>query len=275
MAKGLAGKVAIITGSAGGIGKALAQEMASRGCHVVLADVNTELLDQTAVELRATGASLDAKTVDVRDAEQVQALVEGAFEERGRIDYLFNNAGVNVCAELRDTSLDDWNRLIDVNLRGVVHGVHAAYPIMCDQGFGHIVNTASAAGLVPAAAEGAYAATKHAVVGLSLALQIEAASFGVRVSVVCPGLVDTPILDSTKYVKLDPDSIRKIAPEKPIPPRKAARRILSGVDRNQFYIVITATAHALWRLHRYMPVTSLRVGRVAARMFRDRRVEEA
>jgi short-subunit dehydrogenase len=146
---------------------------------------------------------------------------------------------------------------------------------MCDQGFGHIVNTASAAGLVPAAAEGAYAATKHAVVGLSLALQIEAASFGVNVSVVCPGLVDTPILDSTKYVKLEADAIRKIAPEKPIPPRKAARRILSGVDRNQFYIVITATAHALWRLHRYMPATSLRVGRYAAGMFRDRRVEDA
>ena len=223
MANDLAGNVAIITGGAGGIGKALAQEMAERGCYLVLADVNAELLEQTAVELRATGAQLDAKMVDVRDAAQVQALIEDAFEELGRIDYLFNNAGVNLCAELRDTTLEDWNLLIDVNLRGVVHGVHAAYPIMCEQGFGHIVNTASAAGLVPAAAEGAYAATKHAVVGLSLALQIEAAAFGVKVSVVCPGLVDTPILDSTKYVKLDPEAIRKVAPERPIPPRKAAR----------------------------------------------------
>jgi NAD(P)-dependent dehydrogenase (short-subunit alcohol dehydrogenase family) len=259
MANDLAGNVAIITGGAGGIGKALAQEMAERGCYLVLADVNAELLEQTAVELRATGAQLDAKMVDVRDAAQVQALIEDAFEELGRIDYLFNNA---------------WNLLIDVNLRGVVHGVHAAYPIMCEQGFGHIVNTASAAGLVPAAAEGAYAATKHAVVGLSLALQIEAAAFGVKVSVVCPGLVDTPILDSTKYVKLDPEAIRKVAPERPIPPRKAARRILRGVERNQFYIVITATAHALWRLHRYAPGTSLRMGQVAVRLFRDRRIED-
>jgi len=274
MARDLAGKVAIITGGAGGIGKALAEEMAERGCYMVLADLNTELLEKTATELRAMGARLDAKTVDVRDAAQVQALVDGAFEELGRIDYLFNNAGVNICAELRDTTLEDWNLLIDVNLRGVVHGVHAAYPIMCDQGFGHIVNTASAAGLVPAAAEGAYAATKHAVVGLSLALQIEAASFGVKVSVVCPGLVDTPILDSTKYVKLDAEAIKKVAPEKPRPPRKAARRILNGVERNQFYIVITVTAHALWRLHRYMPRTSLRIGQVAVRMFRDRRVAD-
>jgi len=157
----------------------------------------------------------------------------------------------------------------------VVHGVHAAYPIMCKQGFGHIVNTSSTAGLIPAAAEGAYAATKHAVVGLSLALQIEAASFGVRVSVVCPGLVATPILDSTKYVNLDAEAIKKIAPQKPIPPRQAARRILSGMERNQFYIVITATSHALWRLHRYMPGTSLRLGRFAARKFRDRRIEDA
>jgi NAD(P)-dependent dehydrogenase (short-subunit alcohol dehydrogenase family) len=220
MAKDLAGNVAIITGGAGGIGKALAEEMAERGCYLVLADVNAELLQQTAAELRATGAQLDAKTVDVRDAAQVQALVGDAFEELGRIDYLFNNAGVNLCAELRDTTLEDWNLLIDVNLRGVVHGVHAAYPIMCRQGFGHIVNTASAAGLVPAAAEGAYAATKHAVVGLSMALRVEAEAFGVKVSVVCPGLVNTPILDSTKYVKFDPEVIRKVAPEKPIP-RKA------------------------------------------------------
>jgi NAD(P)-dependent dehydrogenase (short-subunit alcohol dehydrogenase family) len=275
MPKDLAGKVAIITGGAGGIGRALAEEMAEAGCYLVLADLNAELLDQTVAGLRATGARVEAKIVDVRDPAQVQTLVKGAFHELGRIDYLFNNAGVNLCAELRDTTLEDWNLLIDVNLRGVVHGVHAAYPIMCEQGFGHIVNTASAAGLVPAAAEGAYAATKHAVVGLSLSLQIEAAAFGVNVSVVCPGLVDTPILDSTRYVRLPSDVITNIAPEKPIRPRKAARRILRGVERNQFYIVITATAHALWRLHRYAPGTSLRIGQIAVRMFRDRRVEDA
>jgi NAD(P)-dependent dehydrogenase (short-subunit alcohol dehydrogenase family) len=269
MANDLAGKVAIITGGAGGIGKALAEEMAERGCYLVLADINAELLEKTAVELRATGAQLDAKTVDVRDAAQVQALVDGALRELGRIDYFFNNAGLNLCAELRDTTLDDWNLLIDVNLRGVVHGVHAVYPIMCEQGFGHIVNTASAAGLIPAAAEGAYAATKHAVVGLSMALHVEAEAFGVKVSVVCPGLVDTPILDSTKYVKFDPEVIRKVAPEKPIPPRTAAQLILRGIDRNEFFIVLTVTTHALWRLHRYAPAASMRVGKIAIGKFRD------
>jgi len=275
MANDLAGKVAIITGGAGGIGKALAEELASRACYLVLADINAALLDETAVGLRATGALVDAKVVDVRDAGQVQLLIEGAFRELGRIDYLFNNAGVNVCAELRDTTLDDWNLLIDVNLRGVVHGVHTAYPIMREQGFGHIVNVSSAAGLIPAAAEGAYAATKHAVVGLSSALQIEAAAFGVKVSVVCPGVIDTPIFDATKYVKLDPEAIKAIAPEKPMHPRKAARQILQGVERNRFFIVITATAQVLWRLHRYAPRTSLLVGRLAVRMFRGRRLDDS
>ena len=274
MEKDLAGKVAIITGGAGGIGKALAEEMSERGCYLVLADINSELLEKTAAELRATGAALDAKTVDVRDAKTVQELVGVAFEELGRIDYMFNNAAVNVCAELRDTTLEDWNLLIDVNLRGVVHGVHAAYPIMCEQGFGHIINTASAAGLIPAAAEGAYAATKHAVVGLSSTLRVEAAAFGVKVSVVCPGLVDTPILDSTKYVNLDANAIRAVSPEKPIPPRKAARQILRGVEQNRFYILMTATAHLLWRVHRYAPRTSLRIGQIAARRFRGHRVAD-
>jgi NADP-dependent 3-hydroxy acid dehydrogenase YdfG len=274
MAKDLAGKVAIITGAAGGIGRALAEEMAKRGCYLVLADINAELLENTVAELRATGAQADARTVDVRDAALVQALVEGAFRELGRIDYLFNNAGLNLCAEIRDTTLDDWNLLIDVNLRGVVHGVHAVYPIMCEQGFGHIVNTASAAGLIPAAAEGAYAATKHAVVGLSMALRAEAEAFGVKVSVVCPGLVDTPILDSTKYVKFDSAVIRKVTPEKPMPPRKAAQLILRGIDRNRFFVVLTATTHALWRLHRYAPAVSMRVGKIAIGKFRGFRRED-
>jgi NAD(P)-dependent dehydrogenase (short-subunit alcohol dehydrogenase family) len=273
MANDLLGKVAVITGGAGGLGKALGEEMAARGCYLVLADVNEGLLEETAAALRASGAQLDARTVDVRDADAVQALVEGAFRELGRIDYLFNNAAVNICAELRDTTLEDWDLLIDVNFRGVIHGVHAAYPIMRQQGFGHIVNIASAAGLIPAAAEGAYAATKHAVVGLSSSLRIEAESFGVKVSVVCPGLIDTPILDSTKYVNFNPDAIRSVSPEKPMEPRKAARLILRAVDRNRFFIILSATAQALWRVQRYAPAASIWLGKLGVRRFRGVRTD--
>ncbi|HSN84602.1 MAG TPA: SDR family oxidoreductase [Polyangiales bacterium] len=271
MAKDYRGKVAIITGGAGGLGKALAEEMAARGCHVVLADINATLLEETAAAIRSAGGLLESTTVDVRDAAQVAQLIERAHRDLGRIDYLFNNAGINLCAELRDTTLDDWNQLIDVNIRGVVHGIHAAYPIMREQGFGHIVNTASAAGLVPAAAEGAYSATKHAVVGLSSALRIEAEAFGVRVSVVCPGLIDTPILQSTKYVNLDPNALVAVTPEKPMNPARAARVILRGVDRGDFFVVVTATAHAIWRIHRLAPNASIRLGRLAIQKFRGLR----
>jgi NAD(P)-dependent dehydrogenase (short-subunit alcohol dehydrogenase family) len=274
MAKDWSGKVAVVTGGAGGLGKALAEEMISRGCHVVLADIDAELLAKTASEMRRTGARVDARTVDVRDPAHLVALVGDTYRGLGRLDYLFNNAGINLCAELRDTTLEDWDRLIDVNLRGVIHGVHAVYPIMREQGFGHIVNTASAAGLVPAAGEGAYCATKHAVVGLSSALRIEAEAFGVQVSVVCPGLLDTPILRSTKYVKLDPNALVAVTPEKPMDPRKAARAILRGVERGDFFIVVTVTAHAIWRIHRYAPNASIRLGRIAIEKLRAMRLEQ-
>ncbi len=273
MANDLSGKVAVITGGAGGLGRALAEEMAARGCYLVLADVDADLLDATAAALRASGAQVDARTVDVRDAAAVRALVDDAFHQLGRIDYIFNNAGVNLCAELRDTTLEDWDLLIDVNFRGVIHGIHAAYPIMREQGFGHIVNIASAAGLIPAPAEGAYAATKHAVVGLSSSLRIEAEAFGVKVSVVCPGLIDTPILDSTKYVNFNADAITSVSPERPMKPRKAARLILRGVDRNRFFIVISATAQALWRVHRYAPAASIWLGKIGVNRFRAIRTD--
>lgn len=268
MARDLEGKVAIVTGGAGGLGKALAQELLERGCYVSLADIQGELLQQTAAELRKGGDRVDATTVDVRDAAQVQSLVNDAHRKLGRIDYLFNNAAVNLCAELYDTTLEDWNHLIDVNLRGVIHGVHAAYPIMREQGFGHIVNIASAAGLIPAAAEGAYGTTKHAVVGLSSVLRIEGAAYGVRASVVCPGLIDTPLLESTKYVDLSPDALVRITPQKAMDARRAARLVLRGVDRNRFFIVVSATAHAFWRIHRLAPAASLRLGEQAIQRLR-------
>lgn len=273
MANDVRGKVALITGAAGGIGRALASEMAARGAAVVLADIDAALLESTVAELGGAGARVLARELDVRDSVAVQTLVDDAYSDFGRIDYLFNNAGINVCAELSDTSLDDWNRLIDVNLRGVVHGVHAVYPIMKQQGFGHIVNTASAAGLIPAAAEGAYAATKHAVVGLSSTLRVEAEAFGVRVSVVCPGLVDTPILRSTKYVGLDSNALVNVSPQKPIEPDRAAKLILRGVARNDFYIVLTATVRALWRVNRFLPKASLKLHRIAIRQLRKTRTD--
>ncbi|MEM7437910.1 MAG: SDR family oxidoreductase [Myxococcota bacterium] len=269
MTQSLSGKVAIITGGARGIGRGLAEVAGEKGCSLILADINGPLLESTVEELRAAGIHVEGQTVDVRDAAAVRDLVQGAHRKLGRIDYLFNNAGINVFAELLDTSLEDWNELIDVNLRGVIHGVHFAYPIMREQGFGHIVNTASVAGIAPTPAEGAYAATKHAVVGLSTTLRMEAAAHGVKVSVVCPGAVDTPILSTSKHVKFDANAILELSPEKPMPPRRAAERILRNVERGRFFIVISKTANAFWRVYRYAPEGSLSVGRLVMKKIRS------
>ena len=253
MDESFSGKVAIITGGASGIGKAIAQELAEHGCYLVLADVNRETMDETVAELKGSGANVDGQIVDVRDAAQVKALVEGTYKELGRIDYMFNNAGINVCAELRDTTLDHWNALIDVNLKGVVYGVDAVYPIMREQGFGHIVNTASMAGLVPSPSEGAYSATKHAVVGLSGALRIEAETFGIKVSVICPGVIETPMMVTSDFVNVEGEEILKELIEKPMPVRKAAKVMVRGVRRNSAFIVVTESAHVIWRMYRMAP----------------------
>lgn len=269
MTKRLDGKVAIVTGGARGIGRSLAEVLGERGCRVVLADINEGLLEATVSALREAGVEAQGRRVDVGSPTDVEGLIVGTHRDLGRIDFLFNNAGINVFAEVIDTSLEDWSRLIDVNLRGVVHGVHFAYPIMCEQGFGHIVNTASVAGIAPTPAEGAYAATKHAVVGLSTALRIEAATHGVGVSVVCPGGVDTPILSTSKHVKFDADAILELSPEKPIPPRRVAERIVRDVERGRFFIVISKTANAFWRVYRYAPEGSMSIGELVIKKIRS------
>ena len=160
-----------------------------------------------------------------------------------------------------------------MNLNGVVNGVTAAYPIMMEQGHGHIVNTASGAGLAPTAMTVAYSATKHAVVGLSLSLRPEAATHGVRVSVLCPGAVDTPILDRSGPADLPPmpagtltgrQFVQRIG-ARPMDATEFAPRALHGVARNQAIIVVPRSGKALWYLHRVSPALSERVGRFIVR----------
>src|SRR5262249_33998626 len=141
------GAVAIITGGASGIGRSLGEALARRGARVILADVQIELTQAVAASIQASGGIATAAEGDVRDFDAVSRLVEVTIKAHGRLDYLFNNAGTGILGEVRHYEIEDWNRILDVHLRGVVHGVQAAYPVMLGQGFGHIVNTASMAGL--------------------------------------------------------------------------------------------------------------------------------
>jgi NAD(P)-dependent dehydrogenase (short-subunit alcohol dehydrogenase family) len=252
-------KVAIVTGGASGIGRALCGELAHRGARVVVADLNATGATEVAVEIVRSGGTAEAQPLDVTSAEAVEALVADVSETHGRIDYLFNNAGIVVIGEERDVMLADWERVLAVNLYGVIHGVRAAYPRMLQQGFGHIVNTASLAGLTPAPTEISYTASKYAVVGLSCALRIEAADLGVRVSVVCPGLIDTAIPHhAVLRGGLDRQMVLDLAARsRPLSPDKCATVILRGVERNKAIIVVTPLAKVIELLTRISPTAAM------------------
>jgi NAD(P)-dependent dehydrogenase (short-subunit alcohol dehydrogenase family) len=250
--------VAIITGGASGIGCALACELARRGAEVVLADLQIEKAQDVAAQIQTSGGRAKAVKLDVTDFPAMERLVRETVEESGRLDYIFNNAGIAIGCTANHYSIEDWNKIIDINLRGVVNGVQATYKIMIEQGFGHIVNTASMAGLMPNPVGVAYAATKHAVVGLSLSLRTEAAQMGIRVSVLCPGVIRTPILEGGKYGKvlmnISDEKLRDMWEKlKPMSPDVFAKKALNSIAKNKAIIVVPSPWKLLWWLNRLSP----------------------
>ena len=190
------GRSAIVTGGGSGIGAAIGRALVEAGAHVTLGDIDLPAAERVAAELTTVGPGMArAVHLDVTDAAAVQGVVDQVAEDHGRLDLMFNNAGITFGGETELLTLDHWNAVIDVNIRGVVHGVAAAYPLMVRQGGGHIVNTASMGGLMAAGLITSYVMSKHAVVGLSLALRSEAAAKGVGVTAICPSAVETPILE--------------------------------------------------------------------------------
>lgn len=247
---GFEGRVAIVTGGASGMGLALCRRLAAGGAVVRLADVDGAAAEERAAELRAGGGRVSGATVDVTDAQQVEELVAGTVARSGRLDLMVNNAGIGGTLAFDRAGPEHWERIVAVNLWGVVHGTRAAYRWMAARGRGHIVNTASIAGLVPWPGQVLYNTTKYGVVGLSTTLRPEAARHGVRVSVVCPGLVDTAIFGVPILGPVDRDAV---APAGAIPADRAAAEILAGVARNRAVIVFPARDRRWWRLHRHAP----------------------
>ncbi|TRW82384.1 SDR family oxidoreductase [Mycolicibacterium sp. 018/SC-01/001] len=268
-----AGTVAFITGGASGIGAALSEALAAGAADVWIADRQVDVAEGLAQRLRAGGATAHAVALDVRDAAAFDAAVAETVRVSGRLDYLFNNAGIGIGGEVDALTLEDWTDIIDVNLRGVVHGVAAAYPRMIAQGSGHIVNTASMAGLITTSAQAGYSATKHAVVALSKTLRVEAAAHGVRVSVLCPGVVRTPILSGGEYGRnrtLSRENLISLGEAlRPIEPDQFATAALRGVLRNQAIIVVPKWWKALWYLERLSPTLSMRTAAVALKRTRE------
>jgi NAD(P)-dependent dehydrogenase (short-subunit alcohol dehydrogenase family) len=265
-------QVAIVTGGASGIGQALCQALATRGFTVIVADINAEGAQEVVAAIRRHGGQAAAHTVDVADADSVKQLVQHTVALHRRLDYLFNNAGIAVTADARDLRLEHWHEVIAVNLLGVIYGIQAAYPIMAQQGRGHIVNTASLAGLLPYPTNLPYTTTKHAVVGLSLALRAEAADLGVKVSVVCPGTVQTNIYAASPILNVRSEQMQPALPFKSMEADSAAQRILAGVARNQPVIVFPLYARMLWWVYR---IRATWLNPLGIRLIRDlRRLRE-
>jgi NAD(P)-dependent dehydrogenase (short-subunit alcohol dehydrogenase family) len=264
------GTIAVVTGAASGIGRAVASRLGGLGATVCVADINEAGAKETASAITAAGGVAYAAKLDVTKSAEVKRLVDDVTKRHGRLDYMFNNAGIAIVGETRDTTDEHWKKIIDVNLMGVLAGTLAAYRIMVKQGFGHIVNTASLAGLLPVPLESSYSLTKYAVVGLTTSLRGEGAALGVKVSVVCPGFVRTPILDNYIAVGFDREVMSA-----DMPPTtdvdKAARIILKGVARNKSIILVGKDAHIAWRLYRLWPALVEFFGRKGMEDMRKKR----
>jgi len=250
------GKVAVVTGAASGIGRALAERCAQEGMRVVLAGINEQTLMQASQELRDEGASVLAVQTDVSKAGDVEALAQKAFDTYGAVHLLFNNAGVGAGTIIWESTLADWEWTMDVNLWGVIHGIRAFVPRMLAQDTeGHIVNTASIAGLTSGPGLGIYKVTKYGVVTLSETLYHELALRGAKIktSVLCPGFVKTRIMDGARNrparlqndpaeVKMGPESVALIqfmlqAVEAGMSPEQVADIAFQAIRDETFYIL--------------------------------------
>ncbi|HEU5034293.1 MAG TPA: SDR family oxidoreductase [Mycobacteriales bacterium] len=274
-------RIAIVAGGGSGIGEAVSRALAARGDTVVVADVDGAAAERVAGDITAVqrGAASAAK-LDVCDAAAVQAVVDDTVAAHGRLDLMFNNAGIGIGGDSTELTPAHWDRIIDVNLRGVTNGVAAAYPLMARQRSGHIINTASIAGLITPPYLTPYVATKHAVVGLSLALRGEAKAYGVKVLAVCPGWTDTPILDSTgpddlpKPTLVRAGGVRESAERmgKLYQPDQLAQDILTAVDRDRALLVTPRKFRVMWRLARLSPTGSAAVMGAGARREQRKRL---
>jgi NAD(P)-dependent dehydrogenase (short-subunit alcohol dehydrogenase family) len=262
--------VAIVTGGASGIGRAISEELVKRNCEVVIADLQIELAEELAAKLRSSGGRAQAVKIDVTKYPAMEELVRSTFKRTGRLDYIFNNAGIGIGGGVIEYRIEDWNYIINVNLNGVINGIQAAYKIMADQGFGHIVNTASMAGLMPSPGAVGYSTTKHAVVGLSKSLRAESAHLGVRVSALCPGVIRTPILNGGAFGRI----LGKVSPEgmkalsrmweklKPMPPDIFAKNVLNAVAKNKAIIIEPSWWKWIWMINRFFPVLGIKLAQM-------------
>ena len=250
------GKSVIVTGAASGIGLALSRALARRGAKVWLSDINEAAVREAASRI---GGDARAATLDVTDADAFKALVAEVVAEHGHLDVLFNNAGIGVAGAAEELDFSHFDRAVEVNVRGVTNGFVAAYAGMVRRGEGIIVNTASTGGLIGVPGLAPYCLSKHAVVGLTKSVRVEAAEYGVRVCALCPATIETPILDSDYPVGTPevwrPDMRQYLTDigGPPYPVEKFVDYALRQIEKDKAIIVAPLGARVLVSLSKFFP----------------------
>jgi NAD(P)-dependent dehydrogenase (short-subunit alcohol dehydrogenase family) len=255
----LSGKSVLVTGAASGIGKETALAFARRGANLVICDVNEVGLADAERQIRSLGREVLARRVDVANRHEMHQFAEVVHARVPAVDILVNNAGVGLGGGFLHTSLEDWDWIVGINFWGVIHGCHFFVPKMVerDRG-GYVVNVASAAGYVASEPLCAYATTKFGVFGLSEALREELDRYGIGVTTVCPGIINTPITQSSRMVGPDATDearqrIVRMYQRRNYGPERVAANILRAVQRNRAVAPISPEAWAMYYVKRFVP----------------------
>ncbi|MEZ5569886.1 MAG: SDR family NAD(P)-dependent oxidoreductase [Halioglobus sp.] len=244
--KSFENKVAVITGGGSGIGRALALALGEQGCHLALADVNEQGMQQTKRLLRGKGLKISLHATDVSDKRAMKALAEDVIARHGRVNLLFNNAGITISRTFEHHSLADWEKIIGINLWGLIYGCHFFLPHLQQQANdAHIVNLSSMVAFVGPPSQTSYSTTKAAIKGFSESLWAEVHSQGIGVTVVHPGAIKTAIMDEAASSADDPEvfaKTRALVDKIAMPADKAVKKILKAVRKDKMRVVVGADA---------------------------------
>jgi NAD(P)-dependent dehydrogenase (short-subunit alcohol dehydrogenase family) len=276
--KDLNGRIALVTGASSGIGRATALALADAGAHLVICDVNEVGLGEVSRALEQRGRLLLAKHVDVSDRGAMRIFADAVHRRVPAVDILINNAGVGLSGGILTTTLEDWDWVLSINLGGVVHGCHFFVPPMVarKQG-GHVVNVSSILGCVSDGDMIGYSTAKFGVVGLSEALRHELLPHGIGVSAICPGMINTSIVGSTRIRtsgERDPEKLReravKLYNRRNYPPEKVAEAILAAIRADRAVVPVTPEAWIAYYLKRASPALTFALGRLLRRRTFDK-----
>jgi NAD(P)-dependent dehydrogenase (short-subunit alcohol dehydrogenase family) len=253
----LRGATALVTGAGSGIGRATSIALAREGTNVLAVDIDETNAKTTAAACADHGVDATAYQCDVADRAAVVALAERVGREHGALDVLVNNAGVGMSGRFLDMTMDDWDWIRSINLDGVLNGCHAFVPAMIARRKGHVVNVSSGLGYIPSAMTPAYSTTKAAVLMFSRSVRADWARERVGVSAICPGVINTPIIDATRFAgALDVPKARAMAKRgfsRGHSPDLVAKAIVRAIKRNEAVVPVGFESTLGWYLSRYLP----------------------